>query len=160
MTVRKLVALWSVSTARAARVCAIFWKGRCVFWSARLSCCPARCLCWDQRSCIRVAACARRSGRSLLAHARQAPLIRPCLRCSCSSDPTAFGVSRVSILRCCAKFAAALSSVIAGSAAISKVVAAAGERLDRRGAWTGLPPVSLLIPLKNIFDPKIPKERV
>ena len=89
-----------------------------------------------------------------------APLIRPCLRCSCSSDPTAFGVSRVSILRCCAKFAAALSSVIAGSAAISKVVAAAGERLDRRGAWTGLPPVSLLIPLKNIFDPKIPKERV
>ena len=48
---------------------------------------------------VRVAACARRSGRSLLGHARQAPLICPCSRCSCSSDPTAFGVSRVSMLR-------------------------------------------------------------
>jgi hypothetical protein len=56
------------------------------------------------------------------------------------------------------KFAAALSSVIAGSAAISKVVAAAGERLDRRGAWTGHPPLLVINPSQKSLGLKIPRD--
>jgi hypothetical protein len=55
------------------------------------------------------------------------------------------------------KVRAALFSVIAGSAAISNVVAAAGEFWTARGLGQAGGSISYYKGAKNIYDPKIPK---
>ena len=114
-------------------------------------CCPARCLCWDQRSCIRVAPCARRSGRSLLGHAGQAPLIRPCSRCSCSSAQRRSGFLA---FRCCVvSFSRRRGERHARSASVR--LRALGPGWPPPGTpGLALPPLLLNTRAKNLYDLK------
>ena len=134
---------------------AIFWKGALSFLDKRASqCCPARCLCWDQRSCIRAAACARRSGRSLLGRS-PSPSDLPVLEVLVLERPNGVrGLSRFDV--------ASFRFHTRRSIAVSAIHAApAWGYAPWALGWPpgvppglGLPPTSYKTPPENISDQK------